>query len=395
MELFEKYPYLENETVALHRMTMADADALRQFTACEEIYRYLPTFLFEKKYEDPEEVIARMDEECFRTKESILLGIYPASEPEHLVGIAEIYGYEANKEKASLGCRLHPAWWGNGIAVAVAVLLKDYLLKEIGLRTVTLHIMADNTGSGRAAEKAGFLKKYPGILGDWGKGEFERMDKYVVKRNWLGLEDPHLMLPDVEVEQFVMAYGADQDRLRAMMPEGYRSLRPVLRINAEIRDEDVCYVEFNTPVEAYGKRGWLNIGNWKSTNDDIRYSRSGSTVTITAPFLELTWTPSGIEGGCPAERDNDGCFFIREDTEFRPAEIVTENKEFCDCAFRWRFHEEDACGQSEGRTIPAAEDPVEKVYEKCALTPENAAAIPCRQVLGAYIVRFRRIRNCR
>lgn len=38
------------------------------------------------------------------------------------------------------------------------------------------------------------------------------------------------------VEQFVMAYGAEQDRLRALLPEGFTSLRPVLRINAEVRD---------------------------------------------------------------------------------------------------------------------------------------------------------------
>lgn len=38
------------------------------------------------------------------------------------------------------------------------------------------------------------------------------------------------------VEQFVMAYGAEQDRLRALLPEGFTSLRPVLRINTEVRD---------------------------------------------------------------------------------------------------------------------------------------------------------------
>ena len=40
------------------------------------------------------------------------------------------------------------------------------------------------------------------------------------------------------VEQFVMAYQVEQDRLRAILPEGYESLRPVLRINAEIRREE-------------------------------------------------------------------------------------------------------------------------------------------------------------
>ena len=38
-----------------------------------------------------------------------------------------------------------------------------------------------------------------------------------------------------------MAYGAEQDRLRALLPDGFSSLRPVLRINAEIRDGKMSY----------------------------------------------------------------------------------------------------------------------------------------------------------
>ena len=62
----------------------------------------------------------------------------------------------------------------------------------------------------------------------------------------------------MRVEQYVMAYGAEQDRLRAILPDGFTSRRPVLRINAEIRDDTAGYVEFNTAVEADGVRGWLN-----------------------------------------------------------------------------------------------------------------------------------------
>ena len=66
----------------------------------------------------------------------------------------------------------------------------------------------------------------------------------------------------MRVEQFVMAYRAEQDRLRALLPEGYESLRPVLRINAEVRGEGdaaAAYVEFNTPVAACGTSPTGNI----------------------------------------------------------------------------------------------------------------------------------------
>ena len=97
-----------------------------------------------------------------------------------------------------------------------------------------------------------------------------------------------------------------------------------------------------------------------------------------------------MSGGCPAEKDNEGCYYIGSDTEFRPAEKIEENKEFVDCSFEWRFHEGDAAGRSMGKTLPAVFQPETHRYEPCALTAENAARIPCRQVLGAYVVRFER-----
>ena len=59
----------------------------------------------------------------------------------------------------------------------------------------------------------------------------------------------------MHIQQFVMAYGVEQDRLRALLPDGFSSLRPVLRINAEIRDGKTGYVEFNTAAEKNGVRG--------------------------------------------------------------------------------------------------------------------------------------------
>lgn len=40
----------------------------------------------------------------------------------------------------------------------------------------------------------------------------------------------------MKIEQYVMAYGVEQDRLRAILLDGFVSLRPVLRFNAEIRE---------------------------------------------------------------------------------------------------------------------------------------------------------------
>jgi len=199
----------------------------------------------------------------------------------------------------------------------------------------------------------------------------------------------------MRVEQFVMAYQADQDRIRALLPEEFESLRPVLRINAEIRrteEEETLYLEFNTPVAASGKRGWLNIAHWESAASElISCVRKGKSVTLTAPFLEITYTGTGFQGGCPAEQDNDGCFFIGAERLFRPKEEIDVNKEFCDCSFAWKFAEGDANGVSVGEMTKHVVNVEPKTAcAKQLFSAETAAAIPCQQILGAYTVQFDR-----
>lgn len=190
----------------------------------------------------------------------------------------------------------------------------------------------------------------------------------------------------MKTEQYVMAYGIEQDRIRAIIPEGFVSLRPVLRINAEIQDNKNGYLEFNTPVEKDGNRGWLNIGYWNK----VPFQKEGKTTTFKTDFIEISFTGVGIEGSCPAEKDNAGCYFLKETPELKKPETITENKEFCDCTFRWKFTENDAHGISIGKTLPAYSEEQKTIYPREAFTAENAAKIPCRQVLGTYKVIFER-----
>ncbi len=189
----------------------------------------------------------------------------------------------------------------------------------------------------------------------------------------------------MHVQQFVMAYGVEQDRLRALLPEGFQSLRPVLRINAEIRDGKNTYVEFNTAVESEGKRGWLNIGHW----DNASFTVDGKTTRFETELLTISFTGVGIEGGCPAEKSDVGCFFLGAEKTLRLSEVITANKEFCDCEFTWHI-DGGAHGVSIGKTLPAIPTEQKNHYASQAFTVENAAVIPCQQVLGSYTVAFER-----
>ena len=75
MKLFDEIPTLENGRLMLHRLSDADAEELRAFAHDGSVYRYLPTFLYEQKYEDPHLVIRKLYAECFQAKESLILGV--------------------------------------------------------------------------------------------------------------------------------------------------------------------------------------------------------------------------------------------------------------------------------------------------------------------------------
>ena len=184
MNLFDQYPFLQNDLIMIHKMQPEDAAALKRIAEDPQISPFVPTFLYEKKYEDKALVIAREEEEYFAAGEGILLGIYLKEAPAEMVGLAEIYGYEPSKEKASIGDRILPEFWGRGISTQAVALLTDYLIGEVGLKTVTAHILRGNEGSATCVLRNGYVQKFSNIYEDWGFGEPCLTDKYVYKRDF-------------------------------------------------------------------------------------------------------------------------------------------------------------------------------------------------------------------
>ncbi len=185
MALFDEMPRIEGDRLLLREIVDSDADALAELAKSTAVYRFEPTFLYEQRYDDPHVAIANMRAECFDTHESILLAICFRDKPEEMLGIAEFYAYEPRKPKVSIGCRLIKSYWGLGIASEVAGMLKDWLLNEAGIRTITAHVQVGNDASERTLEKNGFVCLYPNVWEDWGHGEPVLVDKWIYKRRWL------------------------------------------------------------------------------------------------------------------------------------------------------------------------------------------------------------------
>lgn len=87
-KLFSEIPQLKSDRLVLKGLTRDDAPALQELVDSSNVYRYLPTFLFEKQYPDVRCVIDHLYDECW--KESIILGVF---ENGGFCGLAEMYGY--------------------------------------------------------------------------------------------------------------------------------------------------------------------------------------------------------------------------------------------------------------------------------------------------------------
>ncbi|MCR5181540.1 MAG: hypothetical protein K6D56_00785 [Clostridia bacterium] len=69
--LFSEIPYLEGGHLVLRKLVPSDEEALRELVESPAVYRYLPDFLFEKKYPDAGEVIRRLYTCCSRGRRGL------------------------------------------------------------------------------------------------------------------------------------------------------------------------------------------------------------------------------------------------------------------------------------------------------------------------------------
>ena len=174
-KLFSEIPYLKNERLTLRKLEEKDADALYELAHNKLVYRYLPTFLFEQKYEDIHKVIRLLYTECF--EESIILGIFLKDE---FCGLAEMYGFKDHIHKVSVGYRLLPQYWGPGIATEALKLMTDYLLNETDIEIITASTMIENQGSANVLKKNGFTLVVHAVGEDWGYDEPTITDKWIL-----------------------------------------------------------------------------------------------------------------------------------------------------------------------------------------------------------------------
>ena len=121
------------------------------------------------------------------------------------------------------------------------------------------------------------------------------------------------------IEQYIVIYEADQEKIENLLPEGYESSDNVLRIEVEVVNDldgmegEQIFIEVDTPVKGEDGPEWLELVSWENMWTDIFGMTDGYFTRFTADF--------------------DGTEFL--DITF------TEHDGECDCRFRWQMPESE------------------------------------------------------
>ena len=177
IKLFEEIPRFGNDDIGIRRLETVDIPYLDEMTSDPQVYRFLPTFLFEKQYADTAKMISDLYGEYFSAKESLILAIED-KRSDSFCGLAEFYGFKDSLHKVCVGYRLRSECWGKGIATAAVGLMVDYLFTRTDIEIITASTMIENRASARVLEKNGFICTAHSVPEDWGYPEPTTADKW-------------------------------------------------------------------------------------------------------------------------------------------------------------------------------------------------------------------------
>ena len=108
---------------------------------------------------------------------------------EGFVGMSGLHHVDRDRGEAELGFWIGRPYWGRGLASAAAALAVRLAFTDLAFQTLVAHALADNVGSRRVLERAGFrLERYDRHrLPKW-ESERELARYRLEKTHWAGVE---------------------------------------------------------------------------------------------------------------------------------------------------------------------------------------------------------------
>lgn len=183
-ELFDVFPYLENDRVIIRKMELNDVAALAEISNNDNVYKFLPPFLYKKSNKALETAIKNLGGRDFEKKKNIIAGVYLKENPNRLVGLAEMFDYKKRENKITVGYRLNEDYWNKKIATNVLKLMIEYLVSEVNISTVQAFVMPENIYSSKVLLNNGFVKEvYTSQEKNWGGQDTVTLDVYTYKKD--------------------------------------------------------------------------------------------------------------------------------------------------------------------------------------------------------------------
>ena len=154
---FDRFPHIETDEIVLRKITDDDIDALFEIYNNKKLFEYTPSIFKETKQEIGE-LVERFHTR-FADKQMIRMAITLKSEGNFAVGVAEMYGYNADVNMVAIGYRINERFWGRQIATKAVQAMTQFLFEEIGINRVYAEAMPTHAASLRILEKCGFVRE--------------------------------------------------------------------------------------------------------------------------------------------------------------------------------------------------------------------------------------------
>jgi ribosomal-protein-alanine N-acetyltransferase len=122
----------------------------------DEVVRYLEIRFAPPDVPALEQFIARTNDSA----DNLLLGLFPASEPERHIGNIKLGPIDRRHACASIGVLIGAkSYWGKGLATQAVAAVAEYGFTACGLERVEAGFYAENVASQRAFKHAGFVEE--------------------------------------------------------------------------------------------------------------------------------------------------------------------------------------------------------------------------------------------
>ena len=154
---YDQFPNIITDEITLRKIIPSDLDSLFEIYSNEKLFLHSPVML--KKNKDTVANMIGHFERDYNKKKEIFLGISMNSDPENIVGVAEIFDYNREVNMITIGYRINDRFWGRGIATKTVKAMVEYLFNDIGINRIQAFVMPENTKSLNVLRRNNFVEE--------------------------------------------------------------------------------------------------------------------------------------------------------------------------------------------------------------------------------------------